>query len=451
MQQPKLICFILTNNIQTPIQYEVVHILKEIEFEKGTKYDTKFSNETNIVLMYSNSSYIWLLKFINFGNEPFIVSNSIKLPNITVDKLFWISFNKIIIKSKNEKWYILEYVWEKIDYDVNSESKSNLVYKLYSINGFQKLKLLTNSIKNNELFSINENDVLQKVKINYDSKMIEIYDLFDSNNENRTVKNSNLCSNKKLIGHSGNELIIFDLLKETILNIKNEHIENFDLGNIISSIELPNDLIATLSDNQSLFLWEVDYEKLKNESIDHTDLIGYEKNENSDEKGNGKGFGDGEGEGEGNGDGEGNGNGTGSGNSSSAGGGMGDGSYNENIFEVESAPSKSSNESIENQKNISKEVKEKAIEMSKEALSKKLKEIDMSEQQLSVYNGYYNRVKKQIKQMRVLLENLRSKEKERVWMKNKLFGEIDDNKIIEGIFNCNKRNHWGKEYLSKKT
>lgn len=71
--------------------------------------------------------------------------------------------------------------------------------------------------------------------------------------------------------------------------------------------------------------------------------------------------------------------------------------------------------------------------MNRKAFSEKLKEIKMSIHDHSVYDAFSAPVRKQVQELRVILSSLQAKSKERVWRKHQTSGEIDDNKLIEGI------------------
>src|SRR3989338_7291871 len=64
-----------------------------------------------------------------------------------------------------------------------------------------------------------------------------------------------------------------------------------------------------------------------------------------------------------------------------------------------------------------------------------MQEIDMTSNEMNLYSQYKNNVTQQIDQLRKTLSGLkwRDEEEERVWVKNQTTGEIDDNKIVEGI------------------
>lgn len=50
----------------------------------------------------------------------------------------------------------------------------------------------------------------------------------------------------------------------------------------------------------------------------------------------------------------------------------------------------------------------------------------------SVYERLYNAVALEVSQLRVVLEGAEAKERERIWLKNLPYGELDDNKLLDG-------------------
>lgn len=64
---------------------------------------------------------------------------------------------------------------------------------------------------------------------------------------------------------------------------------------------------------------------------------------------------------------------------------------------------------------------------------KKLEAIDMSEFSHDEYQSYLDAVKLQIGQLRVIVEAVRAKQKERTWLKHKTQGELDDMKLVDGL------------------
>ncbi|KAJ6647144.1 von Willebrand factor A domain-containing protein 8 [Pseudolycoriella hygida] len=82
---------------------------------------------------------------------------------------------------------------------------------------------------------------------------------------------------------------------------------------------------------------------------------------------------------------------------------------------------------------VPEHVKEAARAMNRKAFEERLKEIKMSAYDHSVYEEFRIPVKNQIQQLRIILTALQAKSKERHWQKHQTSGELDDNKLIEGI------------------
>eukprot|EP00066_Takifugu_rubripes_P009279 XP_003976079.1 PREDICTED: von Willebrand factor A domain-containing protein 8 isoform X1 [Takifugu rubripes] len=82
---------------------------------------------------------------------------------------------------------------------------------------------------------------------------------------------------------------------------------------------------------------------------------------------------------------------------------------------------------------IPEEVRRAAREMAEKAFKDRLKEIDMSEYDAATYERFSNAVQRQVQSLRVILESLQAKGKERQWLKNQATGELDDAKIIDGL------------------
>lgn len=79
------------------------------------------------------------------------------------------------------------------------------------------------------------------------------------------------------------------------------------------------------------------------------------------------------------------------------------------------------------------EVKAAQKELREQALIQKLKDIDMTQHDATVYSQYVSSVQREIREIRVMLEALEAKKNERVWLKNQSSGDLDDTKLIEGI------------------
>eukprot|EP01119_Soliformovum_irregulare_P011942 TRINITY_DN3062_c0_g1_i3.p1 TRINITY_DN3062_c0_g1~~TRINITY_DN3062_c0_g1_i3.p1 ORF type:complete len:1359 (+),score=391.60 TRINITY_DN3062_c0_g1_i3:331-4077(+) len=82
---------------------------------------------------------------------------------------------------------------------------------------------------------------------------------------------------------------------------------------------------------------------------------------------------------------------------------------------------------------VPEEVLRAAREIAEAELNAKLREIDLTQQEALKFESYYLGIKTQAQQLRVILQGLEAKEKERVWMKNQTSGDLDDSKLIEGL------------------
>eukprot|EP01062_Namystynia_karyoxenos_P030185 TRINITY_DN22568_c0_g1_i1.p1 TRINITY_DN22568_c0_g1~~TRINITY_DN22568_c0_g1_i1.p1 ORF type:complete len:1930 (+),score=635.49 TRINITY_DN22568_c0_g1_i1:92-5881(+) len=86
--------------------------------------------------------------------------------------------------------------------------------------------------------------------------------------------------------------------------------------------------------------------------------------------------------------------------------------------------------SDEAKKNISKEALEAARKMGREALAKRLKEIEMGHGEFEVYRSLLNDVEQEVGALRGVLRGLEAAQKERVWLKG-TEGELDDNRLVD--------------------
>lgn len=89
--------------------------------------------------------------------------------------------------------------------------------------------------------------------------------------------------------------------------------------------------------------------------------------------------------------------------------------------------------SDEMKREVSDEAKRRAREMADEALKKKLKELDMGELDWKRYNNLRIQVEEPILQLIGYLKDLKKRSEERVWLKNQMTGELDENKIVDAI------------------
>ena len=57
----------------------------------------------------------------------------------------------------------------------------------------------------------------------------------------------------------------------------------------------------------------------------------------------------------------------------------------------------------------------------------------MSEYDAQLYDQYSSGVRKQVQTLRTILQSLQAKSQDRTWLKNQTSGELDDNRIIDGL------------------
>ncbi|XP_074649479.1 von Willebrand factor A domain-containing protein 8-like isoform X2 [Tubulanus polymorphus] len=79
------------------------------------------------------------------------------------------------------------------------------------------------------------------------------------------------------------------------------------------------------------------------------------------------------------------------------------------------------------------EVKQAAREMAQKAFKQRLKDIKMSEYDAQLYEKLKSNVDTQIRSLRVMIDNLQRKGKERQWLRHQTQGELDESKLIEGL------------------
>uniref|UniRef100_A0A670Y8E4 von Willebrand factor A domain-containing protein 8 n=1 Tax=Pseudonaja textilis TaxID=8673 RepID=A0A670Y8E4_PSETE len=82
---------------------------------------------------------------------------------------------------------------------------------------------------------------------------------------------------------------------------------------------------------------------------------------------------------------------------------------------------------------VPEEVKKAAREMGMKAFKQRLKEIQMSEYDASTYERFSAAVRRQVQSLRIILDNLQAKGKERQWLRHQTVGELDDAKIIDSL------------------
>lgn len=89
--------------------------------------------------------------------------------------------------------------------------------------------------------------------------------------------------------------------------------------------------------------------------------------------------------------------------------------------------------SDEEKDSVPEHVKKAAREMGREAFLRKLDEISMSEYDAGVYDHLVGGVRREINELKVLLEGLQAKGDERVWLRHQTDGDLDDDKLVEGL------------------
>ncbi|XP_036788326.2 von Willebrand factor A domain-containing protein 8 isoform X2 [Manis pentadactyla] len=82
---------------------------------------------------------------------------------------------------------------------------------------------------------------------------------------------------------------------------------------------------------------------------------------------------------------------------------------------------------------VPQEVRRAAREMGQKAFQQRLKEIQMSEYDATTYERFSGAVRRQVRSLRVILDNLQAKGKERQWLRHQAAGDLDDAKIIDGL------------------
>ncbi|KAI0634180.1 AAA domain-containing protein [Trametes polyzona] len=78
-------------------------------------------------------------------------------------------------------------------------------------------------------------------------------------------------------------------------------------------------------------------------------------------------------------------------------------------------------------------VKERAREMARLELARRLEELNMSAGEAKGYGALFAAVEGHIAQLHDLLENLAAREEERIWVKRQTDGELDDSRLTEGL------------------
>lgn len=68
-------------------------------------------------------------------------------------------------------------------------------------------------------------------------------------------------------------------------------------------------------------------------------------------------------------------------------------------------------------------------EMAKAGLAKKLQEEDLDEKEAVIFERFMKSIVKEVGQLKVILQGLEAKEKERAWLKHQSSGDLDEAKV----------------------
>ncbi|KAI9565843.1 hypothetical protein GHT06_009640 [Daphnia sinensis] len=82
---------------------------------------------------------------------------------------------------------------------------------------------------------------------------------------------------------------------------------------------------------------------------------------------------------------------------------------------------------------VPEEIQRAAREMGKKAYQERLKQIRMDPVDAELYQKFSSSIQKQVLALKVILDNIQAKGKERQWMRHQTYGDLDDTKIIEGL------------------
>jgi hypothetical protein len=62
-------------------------------------------------------------------------------------------------------------------------------------------------------------------------------------------------------------------------------------------------------------------------------------------------------------------------------------------------------------------------------MQKRREQINMTQADSEMFRSYLANVQREIRELRVILESIEAKNKERVWLKNQSSGDVDDTKL----------------------
>eukprot|EP01116_Phalansterium_solitarium_P021620 TRINITY_DN6799_c0_g1_i1.p1 TRINITY_DN6799_c0_g1~~TRINITY_DN6799_c0_g1_i1.p1 ORF type:complete len:352 (+),score=63.07 TRINITY_DN6799_c0_g1_i1:188-1243(+) len=82
---------------------------------------------------------------------------------------------------------------------------------------------------------------------------------------------------------------------------------------------------------------------------------------------------------------------------------------------------------------VAAKITAEARQMAQNALRRRLREIELSEFDSAQYDAYVAQVAREISALRVVLEGVEARAKERVWLGSQSSGDLDDRKLVETI------------------
>ena len=82
---------------------------------------------------------------------------------------------------------------------------------------------------------------------------------------------------------------------------------------------------------------------------------------------------------------------------------------------------------------VPEHIKQAAREVAQRTYAERLKQIKMSPFDAQLYDKYASRIKREVALLRNIIESLPSSKNERVWLRNQSEGDLDENKLIEGL------------------
>ncbi|KAL7311976.1 hypothetical protein PS15m_009681 [Mucor circinelloides] len=220
--------------------------------------------------------------------------------------------------------------------------------------------------------------------------------------------------------------------------------------------ELPNGNLVTLDNAGTVRIWQVSSNEIYKAAQTWKQMVGVDQKVLSviyetDEKqlddlydeakklAGDQGNSDAQCQNDGQGQGSGGSSGVGEGDGGSGSGGQGGGGVNGSGNNMnEEGRQEASFEDIDNLKlktagDEPQAITEAQKEMHDQAMEKMLKKLDMSQADFQQYNTFMENIRREVRELRVILESVEAKKHERVWLKNQSSGDLDDTKIIEGL------------------